>query len=147
MARLTMIAAIAIWPLYFLILMMFWPAWWWFEVHSLDVTDGVPGENFVLLDRTIHRDFVGRYTVEFRDTSNVIVCTASDSLTYRADANLPANINLDWWTNGECADLPPGHYTMSTTWIVQRSLGLDKVITVRTGLFTVHDPSHAETQR
>jgi hypothetical protein len=124
-----------------LIALYSWPASFWFEVDQMEVTDGYPGENLVIFDREIDRAFHGSYHVEIRDVSREIICTGGDTLQYVPESTLPERITLDWWSNGGCNELPPGVYTLSTTWVIDEIPLFNKRVTARSKPFTVVDPT------
>ncbi len=119
-----------------------WPAEFWMDVRSVEVTDAPPGESLIILDREVHRDFEGRYTVTLRDTAQRVVCTASEGLSYQEGAAVPDAISLDWWTNGKCSVLEPGAYTMTTAWTINPArTPFAKTVTVVSRPFHVSDPA------
>jgi len=99
-----------------------------FSVQSVRVGDvqqgGVPEME---VRRTIGRDFLGRWQVTIRQVTSdgmESVCEAeSPWRTYTAGAKLPADLNLEWWTEGKCAPpihtYEPGQYFVATTWTVK----------------------------
>lgn len=113
------------------------------DVRSVGVGDSVFGDPVILaVDREVHQPFHGSYVVEVRTFPHrTIVCTASDSLLYDPDAQMPEPITLLWWANDECSgtDLVKGEYIIITSWVVQNDLDYvpDQKITVESNKFTV----------
>jgi len=70
--------------------------------------------------RTIHRAAEMTYSVRVmtRDDAGAHqVCAMSlGPILYSPDAQLPPEIDLAWWTNGECPALPLGRVEIWTTW-------------------------------
>ena len=112
------------------------------EVHVEDVTVGeVPA---MRVDRTISRDFIGRWQVTIRKVENdglANVCEAEGAWrTYVQGAKLPDDLDLEWWTEGKCAppvhEYDPGQYFVSTTWTVSIGGG-DAVVASTSNVFEV----------
>lgn len=87
-----------------------------------DTVSGVPPK--ILVDREIHKDFLGTYSVTIRSyPENTIVCASPYIIPfpYRADATLPENVDLAWWLfdgkaydQCEAENLKPGRYRVIT---------------------------------
>lgn len=99
------------------VLAVFPPPSWWLELNSLTVRDSKAGQPaHIVYDRTIHRDFKGRWQVDIRKSERglwVSWCTTPLwDQPYKAGAPLPENRTLEWlaWTEVRCYDLPPGTY-------------------------------------
>jgi hypothetical protein len=97
------------------------PTDWWFDARSMAVQDVASGAPVVLsVDRIIRRPFVGQWSVNVRRATDSggweIICAATGGGSYRPDAALPEPLTLDWWTNGQCTDLPPGQMYITTVW-------------------------------
>lgn len=140
------------WPVFLLVFGSFvveaalsaWPASDWMEVRSVRVFDARAGEPIRLfVDRAIKSDFVASFSVRVRlergGTSEVVCSVDSQPGPYRADARLPDPLTLDWWTHGRCASLPPGVYTVTTTWRIDPPPDFipAKTVTVRSNPFEV----------
>jgi hypothetical protein len=100
-----------------------WPTSWWLEVRSVYVGDAEAGEPVpMIVDRTIHRPFLGEWSVVVRKVSggaSETVCTAKGTTNYRPDSTLPDPLLLSWWAYPECDTLPAGVYILTTIWKVQ----------------------------
>ncbi len=140
------------WPVFILSLLGFfsygvaslWPASYWLEVRSIKVSDG-KWPPVLAVDRTIRRDFYGRYNVavyRFDGGGWVAVCTAEKARIYRAGARLPEVLTLEWWTEGGDCDAAkldkPGRYNMSTQWTIDGGTWLpDKEVSVISNIWSV----------
>ena len=132
----------ALWLLYFGAL-QFWPASWWMEVRSVQVTPAIAtagAEIPMVVDREIVRPFYATWTVNVRnwDGAWAIFCQSYGGGDYKVGAIFPKKLTLRWWTNGQCPTLPAGKYMLTTTWVIG-PLGLmpDKEITVDSNVFEV----------
>ena len=119
-----------------------WPASWWLDVRRVLVFDAVANAEIIMdVDRTIHRSFVGDWSVVVREYVSgrwVVVCTARGTSNYTPEAALPDPLTLDWWTDGACPRLGAGTYFVSTIWTVRGQWGLpDKVIQSASNVFEV----------
>lgn len=114
------------WPVFLLSLLGFafwatvemWPASYWLEVRSVRVADGFPA---MVVDRSIKRQFYGRWSASlyrWEAQGWVAACTARGEQLYNPEAKLPAKLDLEWWTAGQCRGLPAGKYMMRTHWII-----------------------------
>lgn len=120
----------------------------YYELKSVTVEDTMPGvPPRMIVDRTIHRDFRGRYEIEIMraEGSEFSVwwqCGPHESTwrVYRDDAVLPADLNLDWWMgippNQECP-LPEGIYKVVTTIYARGPLGAELATTTESNVFNV----------
>lgn len=90
-----------------------------FEVHSIEA-ERVGNTAVLRVDREIHAPINMAYTVRVMAVENgkyQQVCKASsNSFLYMPQAELPDQITLDWWTDGECPELPDGPSQIITTW-------------------------------
>lgn len=100
--------------------MFFLPVNLWFEVRSVQVFDSTVGTSpRMLVDRTIHREFLGEWIVvvyKVTPTGYEPACRASGQVDYNPDARYPANMDLDWWTWPTQCNLPEGEFVTRTTW-------------------------------
>lgn len=119
-----------------------------YQLRSVMVKDAVEGQSpAMLVDRTIVRDFLGRFDVQ------IIKATGSEFEVYRAcgphrsawfpyreRASLPADLDLDWWIdippNPPC-NLAPGQYRIITTVYAKAPLGAEVSIERISNLFTI----------
>lgn len=117
-----------------------WPPSWWLEVRDINLANARQGEPIVMaVDRTISRAFRGHWSVTVRQWDGVgwvTYCNASGSSNYRADARFPVPLTLKWWTDGQCHDLSPGRYKLTTRWVIDTVLP-DKVVSVDSTIFEV----------
>lgn len=97
-----------------------WPASFWYEANSVQIIDAQADAPIsMLVDRTIHRPFVGEWVATVRRVgpSGVeLYCSGSGRANYRPKNDLPAVVTLGWWTGGACNTLPGGDYVVDTTW-------------------------------
>lgn len=126
----------------------------YYDMRSVTVSDTKEGLSpQLLVDRTIRRDFRGRFEIEIMRAqgSEFVVwweCGSHVSgwRTYRDEAVLPASLNLDWWMgippNQPCP-LPPGTYKVVSTIYAQSWLGAELSVTNDSNVFVVH-PRHNE---
>ena len=133
------------WPWLFTLLILplqLWPASWWLEVSTVQITSAKYGEPLpMLVDRKIHRAFSGTWHATIRQwdgTGWVTWCNADGKSNYRPEAKFPKNLALQWWTSGQCHPLPAGRYKMTTTWSIL-DLGFlpDRAISVDSNIFEV----------
>jgi len=123
-------------------------------VKWVNVGNAVAGENIILdVDRQIHQEFRGTYSVEVRTfPRREVVCIASDTLIYRPESELPEPITLEWWADdGACSgkDLAPGEYILITTWVVhaERHGIADQSVTIDSNPFSISAVSAAQAER
>ncbi len=96
--------------------------WFWIdpgEVIVADTTTDQPAA--IYFERTIRRDFLGRYSVTINPLSGGTVACEDPSgiIKYRRTAYLPEPITMAWWAprDTRCSNLqPPGVYVMTTCW-------------------------------
>jgi hypothetical protein len=92
----------------------------YFEVSQFEVIRTDEGPQ-VLFDRKIKAPIVMGFTVrvmERRGDGYLQTCKMEAApFQYSPQAQLPDPITLDWWTDGECADLPDGPARIYTTWL------------------------------
>ena len=126
----------------------------YYELRTVTVKDTVVGVSpRVIVDRTIHRDFRGRFEIEIMraEGSEYNVwweCGPHDSdwRAYRDEASLPPDMDLDWWMgippNRPCP-LPPGTYKIVSTIYARGWLGAELRVTTDSNPFVVRDlPPH-----
>ena len=123
-------------------IIQFWPASFWFDVRDVRVFDSMVGQPVVMaVDRTIRRDFKGEWVASIRSLQNgkwISYCTARGSTNYREDSVLPDPLTLQWWTHPDCHPLPPGKYTMRTTWVIKGESFLpDKLAQADSNIFEI----------
>lgn len=120
-----------------------WPASFWFEVISVRAGPSKAGHVVpMLVDRTIHRPFLGEWTVSvkrFVSVGWVNHCTASGRAHYEKGAELPTDLDLNWWTNGACQTLPEGRYAIETTWHIQPTFAVlpERRVNAKSNIFEV----------
>ena len=90
-----------------------------YTVDSLSA-ERIEGDVVLHVDRTIHAPITMSYAVRVFSMTHagaVLICAAQGGpYRYRPDAVLPNPVTLDWWTNGQCPDAPPGQVQIETTW-------------------------------
>lgn len=134
--------AAACWML-FNVITTLWPAAYWFEVRSVEVQDSVAGASIAMsVDREIKRPFDAVWTAQVRtfksDGTGYVACTASAYSEYKAGAELPKMLTMDWWTDGRCATLPPGRYMLSTAWRINpNGVFPSKIVRIDSNVFEV----------
>lgn len=98
------------------------PASLWFTVAHVRVLDSKVGEPILMeVSREIHQPFFAEWVVVVRRERRgrwIVVCPSIGQTDYRIDADLPDPLTLEWWSNGDCGALPPGHYMVTTTWSI-----------------------------
>ena len=120
----------------------------YYELKSVTVSNTTVGVSpQMIVDRTIHRDFRGRFEIEIMraEGSEFEVWWAcgqhsSDWRTYRDEAVLPADMDLDWWLgippNRPCP-LPDGTYKVVSTIYAKTWLGAELSTTTESNVFRV----------
>lgn len=92
----------------------------WFDPGSIIVETVEQGEvPSISYNRNIKRDTIISYNTRIFDVkTNSVVCNSPSSgrNIFRMDAQLPENLDLAWWTDEECHELPAGTYRMTTCW-------------------------------
>lgn len=115
-------ALLGMWFALTLLVVALIPASWWFVVNSVHV-DSVPfGAPITMtVDREIQRPFLGTFTATLKQWQGgwVSMCYATRTLDYTPESKLPADMDLGWWTDGECASLLPGKWMLITTWTIE----------------------------
>jgi hypothetical protein len=108
------------------VLPAFMTAEYYYQLRSVTVKDAYEGNSpRMIVDRTIRRQFRGRYEIQIlrAEGGEYVAFWAcgehkSSWQTYRPEARLPEDLDLDWWMgippNREC-ELPPGQYRVVTT--------------------------------
>lgn len=121
------------------------PARWWYQPGSVVIADTPQGQDPVVsINRTIKRDFDGRYTVSiWKDPPDGhVACAGSDSLRYRGGLYAPHEAPLTQWADDPwCARLAPGRYYAEACWTILRpwwGIVPDKTICITSNIFTVH---------
>lgn len=100
------------------------PTSYWFEARSVVVSDTIEGiPPAMLVDRDINRPFFGWWAVTVRKVVNhngrlmyEQACLATGQGDYKTTAKIPADANLDWWTQPVRCNLAPGQYIVLTRW-------------------------------
>ena len=122
-----------------------------YELRSVTISGADYGTSpRMLVDRTIYRDFRGRYEVQILEEAGGELVPywgcgphASDWRTYRQEARLPADLNLDWWMdippNRECM-LDPGRYKIITTVYAQTWFGTEVSTELGSNIFEIRKP-------
>lgn len=120
----------------------------YYDLRSVTVADTVHGISpRVIVDRTIRRDFRGRFEIEIMraegsEFSAFWSCGDHDSewRIYRDETMFPAGMDLNWWMgippNPYC-DLPEGTYKIISTIYAQGWLGAVLSTTVDSNVFVV----------
>lgn len=120
-----------------------WPASYWLAVSSVKAGPSTPWAAVPMaVDREIKQPFLGVWNVSvnrFGEKGWVAFCAASGTQRYNAGAELPSNLDLDWWTEGVCPVLPEGRYMIDTTWRIRPDWSIvpDKTVTARSNIFEV----------
>lgn len=119
-----------------------WPPSWWLEVREIAIHSGPQGTPLSMtVDRTIKRPFLGEWHATIRQWDGagwLTWCNAEGRSNYRADAKYPKNLDLRWWTDGQCHPLPSGRYRVTTSWTIRSDTVLpDKTVTVDSNIFEV----------
>lgn len=121
------------------------PARWWYQPISVQIADALEGDDPVVsINRTIKRDFDGRYTVSiWRDPPDGhVACAGSDTLRYRGGLYEPHDAPLTQWADDPwCQRLALGRYYAEACWTVLRPFwGIvpDKTICAMSNIFTVN---------
>ena len=122
------------------------PAQSFLTVNEVRVMDTVVNASPVMkVDRTIHQDFVGRWTVDverFEKNGFVQVCSAEGHGNYSTDNGLPDPLSLDWWTwPTKCTPIEAGKYRVETTWIIILPGGQTRQVHNFSNTFTVSPAS------
>ena len=117
------------------------PASWVLEVNKVAVEDSRVGVTPIMrVDRIIHRDFEGEWTVTVMKKGErgfYAFCTARGANDYRTDSELPDDLDLDWWTWPTKCTLPAGTYRLKTLWVIHLPIFPDKEVRVLSNVFKV----------
>lgn len=119
------------------------PAEYWLDVKSVRAGPALAGQEVPMaVDRTVNRSFQGSWQVSVKRygvAGWVASCTASGSSWYTPDSELPAHLDLRWWTRGQCPTLSEGRYIIDTAWTIEPSVwGMPtKHTVVRSNIFEV----------
>lgn len=138
-----LLAIITVWI--FFITLSVWPASHWLDIDSIHVEDSYQGDPIVMkVDRDIKRTFYADWNVTIRQRVHngfVIKCYTQASTDYRVDAVYPDPLTLTWWANGDCENLAPGSYVMTTTWKIRPDwFGIaERKLTVESNTFRILD--------
>ena len=120
-----------------------WPASYWMEVDMVQAGPAQARQRIpMIVERRIHREFVGRWVVsvrKFSETGWQHHCGASASAHYEPGAELPPDLDLSWWTDGHCPVLSPGRYVVHTTWVIYPGVSFmpRRSVTAVSNIFTV----------
>ena len=137
-------AIVAVW-----LCLAIWPASFWYDAGTLRVPDYTTGieQLDIAYFGGARRGFRGSYTVIVRDTTtnSVVVEDASGVFPYRADAQRPDPLTIDWWAARQgkaIRNLPPGDYAIETCWTV-------RALPIVPSKTTCHDPAifHVSAQQ
>ena len=137
-----MFVVMAIW-LAFYVAANLWPASSWLAVDRISIGNTLAGQPApMVVTRTINRPFSGEWHVSvlrWEHTGWVSYCNASGASNYKTEAVLPDDLTLSRWTDGQCALLPEGRYTASTSWRIQPNLPFlpSKFVLVDSNIFEV----------
>ncbi len=130
----------------------------YYVLSSVFVDNAAQGESpAMIVDRTIQRDFRGWFEVEILRADGgefqaYWACGShrSQERTYRKEAHLPDDLNLNWWMdippNREC-DLPLGQYRISTTIYARSYFGAVLSTSRDSPVFEIFDRRIPQTQR
>lgn len=110
----------------------------WFNPGTPVVADATVGNSLeIAYDRDIKRDFLGSYYIRIKQATGAgfqVVCNSprtrpdeevgleekarSRRGPFTKDAVLPSNIDMEWWTDGDCLgpEFEAGTYRMETCW-------------------------------
>ena len=120
------------------------PASMWMTVENVFVYDSEYGKVPSLeVVRTIHRPFIGQYTIIVRraDTLEVVCSYPSGEILYEPQAPLPTPLLMNWWADGSpsCSgsNWPPGIYIMRTRWNIERPFLPDTRVEFTSRPFTI----------
>lgn len=126
---------------------------YWYQPKSVYIEDTVEGgDPVVLVNRTIFRDFDGRYTVSIWPVppDGHVQCAGSDTLRYRGGLYGPHTAPLTQWADDPwCARLPPGSYYAEACWTVLRPFaGLvpAKTVCITSNIFKIQERKEDETK-
>lgn len=120
----------------------------YYELRSVTIANAKVGvAPRLIVDRTIHRDFRGRFEVEIMRAEGSEFTAwwecgphVSNWQMYRSEAALPPELNLDWWLgippNRACS-LPPGTYKIATTVYALGPLNAELSTTTESNVFEV----------
>lgn len=131
----------------------FTPVSYWYDAQPEQVSSVVQGEEPQLtIEREIKRDFSGAWSVKLRKhtggRSDLVCFTEEVPFNYSAEATLPEDIGLEWWTWNRCAEattgepidfteLEPGVYQMTTCHSVVGPFGIRKTDCRKSNFFEV----------
>lgn len=133
--------------------MMFTPASYWFDVHSISIADSIEGQDPTvdyrpLIKRDVHAEFtvsITRHTTE-ADAVGVIYCIGSGSANYVAGRALPpAETSMAWLMNREQAPckFEPGVYRARVVWTLYPEGYPTKTIVVDSNYFRIKSKAEA----
>ena len=92
----------------------------WYSLDKVYIEDAKVGAPIQMaVDRTILKEFDGRYVVTIRRLPDFEpVCSGGTRVNYNTKSTLPDPLTLRWWTFGavpECmGQMTPGHYEAET---------------------------------
>ena len=156
--RAVLVTSIVFWAIVFVylvppIISAVVPLSYWAEFRGIWVENVFLGDPVnVSVDRTINRDFDGKFRVEVRKESGggfEAFCTrGATDVPYRAESRLPKNITLDWWLgippNPPCPVLGVGTYYLITRWEKPWVFGSAPHKELRSNMFRVLDPYQSQ---
>lgn len=133
------------WPWVFMILilpLLVWPSTFWFNVNSVSVASAPAGTPLhMTVDREIKRPFRVSWQTTIRQWDGsgwVTWCNARGASNYRPESKYPKDLNLQWWTDGQCHPVPQGRYKITTTWVIRDIRWMpDKTVTADSNVFEV----------
>ena len=131
----------ALW-LALLVALYAWPASWWLDLRSVNIAGTTQGKPLLMLvERDVHRHFRGRWYATVRQWDGagwIAYCNAAGVSNYVPESRFPRPLDLEWWTAGQCHQLPPGRYRITTSWLIETPAWVpDKTVTVDSHVFEV----------
>lgn len=119
---------------------------YWLTVTSVLVHNSVEGVSpKMIVARHIHLPFHGHWTATVKNVDGTVVCIANNEADYKPETKLPASIDLGWWTFPTKCALPPGNYTVYTSWR-WRVIWLEHETSMLSNIFTIASKG-AETEK
>ena len=122
------------------------PASSWMTVKSMRVPSPLHLDESptIIIEREIHRDFVGNYTIEAKKLVGgaewTTHCHAEGTRNYTTDMVHEVRRTLYEWTNDTgCDKLPAGTYQIVVSWLVRPTLGDPRTVIVRSNPFIVEN--------
>ena len=90
----------------------------------------------MIVAREVHRPFHGHWTATVKAVDGTIACVANGDSDYKPETKLPVQIDLDWWTFPTKCALPPGDYTVFTSWR-WRVVWMERETSILSNIFTI----------